>query len=315
MHPLFGSTLIALICAACASQTAHRPKAEIPAPETPERAAPLTDREPLHADIDAYLARGISRPVFAAATPGAGADLASAAQNPIASTISVPFESNFQFGADGGLQYVLNIQPVIPHAISENWNLIHRPIVPVVYNSASIFGAPRPPDETSTQWGLGDTLYAPYFSPRKSGKWTWGVAPALQLPTSTSRDFGAGEWGLGASAVALRIEKPWLYGLLVTNVWSLESSSSAFMLQPFLVYNLSNGWFIETAPQFTANWSAPNSDRWQIPLGGGVGKITKIGNQPIALRLHFYWNVESPPNGAEALLRFTIAFLFPKGKK
>jgi hypothetical protein len=53
-------------------------------------------------------------------------------------------------------------------------------------------------------------------------------------------------------------------------------------------------------------------NRWQIPIGGGVGKITKIGKQPIALRLHLYGNVVRPDNGPEALLRFTITFLFPK---
>lgn len=317
------ATLIALTCAACASQSAHQTGQPPEAPRTPaqpvetgwDSEADAGHPEALQADIQAYLARRDSRSIFAAASPGTGADLAAAAQNPIASTISVPFESNFQFGADGGLQYVLNIQPVIPHAISENWNLIHRPIVPVVYNSATILGAPHPPASESSEWGIGDTLYAPYFSPRKSGKWTWGLAPAIQLPTSTSRDFGTGEWGLGASAVALQIRKPWLYGVLVTNVWSLESSSSAFLLQPFVAYNLSDGWFLETGPQFTANWSAPSDERWQIPLGGGVGKITKIGSQPIALRLHFYWNVERPPNGPEALLRFTVTFLFPKGKQ
>jgi len=329
MPAILVATLIALTCAGCASQSAHHTgQLPIEPLTAPPREAPVDSErglqtdpsrpEAVQAEIHAYLARGDSRPIFAAASPGAGADLAAAAQNPIASTISVPFESNFQFGADGGLQYVLNIQPVIPHAISENWNLIHRPIVPVVYNSATILGAPRPPasgSSGSSGWGIGDTLYAPYFSPRKPGKWTWGLAPAIQLPTSTSRDFGSGEWGLGASAVALQIRKPWLYGLLVTNVWSLESSSSAFLLQPFVTYNLDNGWFLESTPQFTANWNAPNNERWQIPLGGGVGKITKFGSQPVALRLGFYWNVERPPNGPEALLKFTVTFLFPKGKQ
>jgi len=286
----------------------------LPVPENQPTAVARSAPQPESIDdgIRAYLESASSRSHAAATPTVAKADLASAAQNPIASTISVPFESNFQFGADGGLQYVLNFQPVIPHSISENWNLVHRPILPVVYQSATIFGAPRPPSAGSTDWGLGDTLYAAYFSPKKPGPWIWGVAPALQLPTATSKEFGAQEWGLGASAVALQIKKPWLYGVLVTNVWSLESSASAFMLQPILVYNFDSGWFAETAPQFSAAWEAPNSQRWVIPLGGGVGKITKIGKQPIALRMHFYWNVERPDNAPEALLRFTITLLFPK---
>jgi len=292
-----------------------------PAPRTPQNVADHRSRdwsasitrETLDEGIAGYLEEYGAAAVHAAATPNKGADLAAAAQNPIASTISVPFENNFQFGADGGLQYVMNFQPVIPQSIGENWNLIHRPIVPVVYQSATIFGSPRPPPPGGdSEWGLSDTLYAGYFSPKKSGAWTWGIAPAIQIPTATSSRFGSQEWGLGASAVALQIKKPWLYGVLVTNVWSLESSASAFLLQPFVAYNFDGGWFLETGPQFTANWEAPDSRRWQIPLGGGVGKITKVGNQPLALRLHFYWNVERPENGPEALLRFTITFLFPK---
>jgi len=90
------------------------------------------------------------------------------------------------------------------------------------------------------------------------------------------------------------------------------SMTATALFPPFATYNFDGGWFVESAPQFSANWNAPNSERWVIPLGGGVGKITKLGTQPIALRLHFYWNVERPENAPEALLRFTITLLFPK---
>ena len=295
----------------------------------PERLAPATAthdpveagseaaeaRNDLDEAIDSFLETEPRRWLLAAepTEPAkGGTDLASAAQNPIASTISVPFESNFNFGADGGLQYVLNIQPVVPMRLNDNWNLIHRPVIPIVYDSAALLGAPRPPATEKDQFGLGDTLYAAYFSPAKPGKWIWGVAPAVVIPTSTSRAFGPGDWGLGASAVALRIKKPWLYGALVTNIWTFGDTGDAFLVQPFLTYNLPNGWFLETSPQFSAAWDAPSDQRWMVPLGGGVGKITKIGKQPIALRLHMYGNVVRPDNAPEALLRFTITFLFPK---
>jgi len=307
--------LLAAALAACASVPQRPAQATAAATATPDLAEARND---LDDAIDSYLETEPRRLLLAAepdekAEPArAGPDLASAAQNPIASTISVPFESNFNFGADGGLQYLLNIQPVIPMKLNENWNLIHRPVIPFVYDSAALLGAPRPPATEKDQFGMGDTLYAAYFSPSKPGKWIWGVAPALVIPTSTSRAFGPGDWGLGASAVALRIKKPWLYGALVTNVWTFGDKGDAFLVQPFLTYNLPNGWFLETSPQFSAAWDAPSDQRWMIPLGGGVGKITKIGKQPIALRLHVYGNVVRPDSAPEALLRFTITFLFPK---
>jgi hypothetical protein len=62
------------------------------------------------------------------------ADLAKAAQNPVAAMISLPFQNNTLFGVgpDDDVANVLNIQPVIPVTIGD-WNLINRTIVPVIY--------------------------------------------------------------------------------------------------------------------------------------------------------------------------------------
>jgi hypothetical protein len=61
--------------------------------------------------------------------------LRKAAQNSIASLISVPVQnhSDFNIGLDERAQNVLNIQPVIPARLSENWNLITRVITPIIY--------------------------------------------------------------------------------------------------------------------------------------------------------------------------------------
>ena len=64
-----------------------------------------------------------------------GEDLREAAQNPIADLISVPFQNNtnFDIGRTDNTQNVLNIQPVYPTHLNETWNLITRPILPVIY--------------------------------------------------------------------------------------------------------------------------------------------------------------------------------------
>src|SRR5215467_1121170 len=66
--------------------------------------------------------------------------LAKAVQNPVASLISVPFQNNtnFDLGPNNRTQNILNIEPVIPVHVSENWNLIMRIIAPVIYQP-SIF--------------------------------------------------------------------------------------------------------------------------------------------------------------------------------
>ena len=58
--------------------------------------------------------------------------------NPVASLISVPmlleYEQNIGTNDDGE-RFKLTFQPVIPFSLNENWNLISRTILPVVYQT------------------------------------------------------------------------------------------------------------------------------------------------------------------------------------
>jgi hypothetical protein len=239
----------------------------------------------------------------------ATAELARAVQNPVASMISVPFQNNtnFNFGPLEKTQNVLNIQPVIPFALNEDWNLITRTILPVVSQPAFTPMQDR-------KFGLGDTVFSAFLSPRDSGQLIWGVGPALLLPTSTDDRLGAGEWGAGPSVVVLTVQGPWVVGSLFSNVWSFtgDEQVNLFTWQPFVNYNLDDGWYLTSAPIITANWEADGGNTWTVPFGGGVGKIFRIGKQPMNTSLAAYYNVEQPDFGADWQLRFQIQFLFPK---
>jgi len=79
------------------------------------------------------------------------------------------------------------------------------------------------------------------------------------------------------------------------------------------IYNLPDGWYLSSAPSITANWAArDNDDRWTVPVGGGVGKILKIGKLPLNVSLRTYYNVEKPDGGADWQLQFQVQFLFPR---
>jgi hypothetical protein len=145
----------------------------------------------------------------------------------------------------------------------------------------------------------------------------WGIGPILQIPTNTDDSLGTGKWGIGPSAVALRIDGPWVYGALVNNIWSFAGPGgdppiNQFLMQPFVNYNFPDGLYLSSAPIITANWKADSSNRWTVPLGGGVGKIFKIGSQPMNASLQSYYNVETPNFGPDWSLRLQIQFLFPK---
>jgi hypothetical protein len=83
-------------------------------------------------------------------------------------------------------------------------------------------------------------------------------------------------------------------------------------LQYFINYNLSKGWYLSVSPIITANWKAVSENIWTVPVGGGVGRIFKLGLQPVNVSATFYGNAVHPINGSPWSMRLQIAFLFPK---
>jgi len=247
----------------------------------------------------------------ASAQEADGSDLARKTQNPVSDLISLPFQNNTNFGIgpDDKTQNILNIQPVWPFSISEELNLITRTIVPVISQPGLAPGQDR-------TFGLGDTTFTAFISPKESGKLTWGAGPVFLLPTATDDVLGSDKWGLGASAVLLTIRGPWVVGSLFSNVWSVAGSGNddvnLFTWQYFINYNLSKGLYLTSAPIITANWEADSDNRWTIPFGGGIGKIFHIGKQPLNGQISAYYNVEKPDTGADWQLRLQLQFLFPK---
>ena len=241
-------------------------------------------------------------------------ELAKLAQNPVGNMISLPFQNNtnFNFGPLRGTQDILNIQPVIPISVNDEWNIITRTIVPVIWNPS------LGPADSSTN-GVGDTVLTAFLSPAKPGNWIWGAGPVIQLPTNTNRELGNKNWGLGASAVLLHMDhsSSWVYGALVNNVWSLTSdkaggSYSNGLIQPFVNYNLPGGLYLTSAPILTVDWKAPSGQQWTVPVGGGLGKIFHLGKLPVNSQISAYYNVERPDNAAEWQLRLQLQFMFPK---
>lgn len=94
----------------------------------------------------------------------------------------------------------------------------------------------------------------------------------------------------------------------------LESTNEmdTFLFQYFINYNLDDGWYLVSAPINTADWNTPSDVRWVVPLGGGVGKIVRIGKLPLNVNAQLYYNVERPENYGEYTGRIQFQFMFPK---
>lgn len=267
-----------------------------------------------------FLALGVllTGSVAMAEEEAGGADLRAAVQNPVGSLISVPFKSMWDYGADNGTAYFMNLQPVIPQRVGE-WNLIHRAIIPYIDVDGYIAGRPELPNPSVGEGasGLGDINYTVFLSPAEPRGAIWGVGPSVTAPSATDTQLGAGKWSLGGSYVMLVQPKFGTMGFLVRQLWSVGGQSnraevSSFLLEPFINYNLANGWYLISDMVLTANWYAESGQQWTVPVGGGAGKLFKIGKQAMNTRVEAYANVVKPDGAPDWSLAWTLQFLFPK---
>ncbi len=253
---------------------------------------------------------GATAPVNSSGGGEATEDLAKQSQNPIANLVSVPFQSNTNFNAApfGRAQEVLNIQPVVPMQISADWNVISRTIVPIV-------SQPSPTFDSSTN-GIGDITQSLFLSPVNSGALIWGAGPVFTVPSATDPILGTGHVLLGPTVVLLTTPGHWVIGVLANNQWSvggnpLRPAVNSFLAQPFVNYNMAHGWYLTTSPILTANWLATPGQQWTVPIGGGFGRVFKVGDQPVNASLAAYYNVINPTGAPDWQLRASLALLFP----
>jgi len=238
-------------------------------------------------------------------------ELAKKTQNPVADLISVPFQNNFNFntGTKEEMVYVLNVQPVIPMKLTDDLNLITRTIMPII-NQPSLF------PQMESAFGMGDINPTLFFSPSKPSPFIWGAGPTFTFPTATNRLLGAGKYSLGPAAVGLVMHGPWVVGALINQQWSVagwgHKDVNAMLIQPFINYNLPHGWYLTSSPIMTGDWTARASDQWTVPVGGGAGKLFRLGKLPINTSLAGYYNADRPKDASQWQLRFQIQFLFPK---
>lgn len=248
-----------------------------------------------------------------AAETDQAAELAKKLANPVANLVSVPLQYNYDqnYGPrDDGSVSRLNIQPVIPFSMNEEWNVITRTIFPLIdQNDIPVKGR--------GESGLGDITASQFFSPKKSTSrgWIWGVGPVELLPTASKDSLGAEKWGLGPTAVVLKQVGPWTVGGLANHIWSVAGDSgradiNSTFLQPFAAYNTRTQTTFSMNTETTYNWE---NEAWSIPVNLTVAQLLKAGPQIFQLGGGVRYWLDSPGNGPEGWgFRLQVTLLFPK---
>jgi len=266
--------------------------------------------------VAAALCGSISFAAASQAQDAAAADTAQLAKdlaNPVADLVSVPFQFNWERGVgdDDATRTVLNVQPVVPFKLNDEWNLIGRWIMPFVSQPS------LSPGMDST-FGVGDITFSAFFSPRRSSGFTWGIGPAVGLPMSDDPTIGSGQWQAGPTVVMLKQNGPWTYGFLANQLWSFAAASDEdrpdvdrTFLQPFLSYATPGGVSYTVNSESVYDREAADGDEWTVPINFSISKVTRFGPFPFSVQGGFGYYADSPQIGPERKLRIAFVLILP----
>ena len=263
--------------------------------------------------VSRLLAAAIALSSMPAFAQDNSAELAKKLSNPVAALISVPFQLNYDSGIgprEDGEKWVLNVQPVVPIELNQDWNVISRTIVPLVSQQDIFPGA-------GGQSGVGDVVQSFFFSPKAptAGGWIWGAGPVLLLPTGTDDLLSAKKWGAGPTAVLLKQQNGWTVGALANHIWSFAGDSeradiSATFMQPFVSYTTPAAWTFALNTESTYDWK---SRQWTVPVNATVTKVAKLGGQLISVGGGLRYWADGPQGAPHGLgYRLVLTLLFPK---
>jgi hypothetical protein len=135
----------------------------------------------------------------------------------------------------------------------------------------------------------------------------------LIAPTSTDPQLGLGEWQFGPSAVVVYKEIPkTILGFIYQQPFSLESDAQAVNLSIIAVRQLPDQWYVRWGEIFWT-FNTKTGD-YNIPLQFAIGKVLKLGDQPVNLFVEPFYTpdaLHSGTGGDQWGVKLNCTFLFP----
>jgi hypothetical protein len=113
----------------------------------------------------------------------------------------------------------MQFQPVLPLALTDDWNLITRPVFQVMNSTPYV----NERSHLHRVTGFGDTILATLLSPspKLAGPWLLGAGSSFIFPTATNSRLGQNKW---------QLDRPVCWAIWVTNGWREYFRNSGFQL-------------------------------------------------------------------------------------
>ena len=249
---------------------------------------------------------------------GGHSNLANAATNPIANLVQFQLQNQYNWdnANSNGYSNAFLIQPVVPIKLASKAVplMITRTTIP--YVSTPDLGNPN-----HRKHGLGDTTVLALGLPKiKLKKQMIGVGISTIFPTGGDNDAtGSGKWQAGPAFVYINLQTKGLqWGALGWHNWSYADTSSGedkkdvsvSSIQPFITKHFSDGWYL-AMQDITWNYNH-KSNNWTTPIGPRLGRVMKIGEQPVNLFGAVYYDPNDDGPSAKWTAKINLTLLFPE---
>lgn len=236
--------------------------------------------------------------------------------NPISTIWALQVQEN-TYWLDEPERNVVNVQfqPVLPLGLTEDWNLITRPVFQLLNSNPYV----SKKGKMERIAGFGDTILATLVSPstRLAGPWLLAAGPTFIFPTAAGNRLGQNKWQVGPGGLAGYLAEKWIAGVFVQQWFSVGGSGpneiSQMNLQYFFSYFPGDGWAIGTSPNMLVNWYASNENMYTFPVGLNISKVVKLGPLPVKFAVQgMYMPVRPDAFGQKWNLQFAVTPVIPK---
>ena len=191
----------------------------------------------------------------------------------------------------------ITFQPIIPIPLygsgMDEWRIVTRPTINLFLDQPVPDSGRQDDFDRST--GVSDLLIPlPVALPdRIAGNWLLALGPSFSLPTASKDDFGKEQWCAGLSGVFGYISKNWMAGFYPQTYFRIADHSTRSSERGarfgnmfyWFFYNITDDTQIGWSPTIQWNDKAGSGNKWNVPFGPSLAKVTKWGDQLIRIEL------------------------------